>query len=30
MLMPASADPKKDREIILKILIMDDDGAFQR
>ncbi|MFZ4765778.1 MAG: anti-phage-associated DUF1156 domain-containing protein [Roseimicrobium sp.] len=30
MLMPASADPKKDREIFLKILTMDDDGAFQR
>jgi putative DNA methylase len=30
MLMPASSDPKKDREIFLKILTMDDDGAFQR
>ena len=30
MLMPASSDPKRDREIFLKILTMDDDGAFQR
>jgi len=30
MLMPASIDPKKDREIFLKILTMDDDGAWQR
>lgn len=30
MLMPASADPKKDREIFLKILTMDDDGVWQR
>lgn len=30
MLMPASDDPKKDREIFLKILTMDDDGAWQR
>ncbi|WP_397404849.1 anti-phage-associated DUF1156 domain-containing protein [Phenylobacterium sp.] len=30
MLMPASADPKKDRNIFLKILTMDDDGAWQR
>ena len=30
MLMPASADPKKDQEIFLKILTMDDDGAWQR
>ena len=30
MLMPASSDPKKDREIFLKILTMDDDGAWQR
>lgn len=30
MLMPASGDPKKDREIFLKVLTMDDDGAFQR
>lgn len=30
MLMPASEDPKRDREIFLKILTMDDDGAWQR
>jgi len=30
MLMPASNDPKKDREIYLKILTMDDDGAWLR
>ncbi len=30
MLMPASNDPKKDREIFLKILTMDDDGVWQR
>lgn len=30
MLMPASNDAKKDREIFLKILTMDDDGAWQR
>lgn len=30
MLMPASADPKKDREIFLKILTMDDDGTWLR
>lgn len=30
MLMPASDDAKRDREIFLKILTMDDDGAFQR
>ncbi len=29
MLMPASGDPKRDREIFLKILTMDDDGAWQ-
>ena len=28
--MPASNNPKKDREIFLKILTMDDDGAWQR
>ncbi len=28
--MPASADAKKDREIFLKILTMDDAGAWQR
>ncbi|MEO0012107.1 MAG: hypothetical protein RLZZ535_496, partial [Cyanobacteriota bacterium] len=30
MLMPASNDPKKDREIFLKILTMDVDGLWQR
>ena len=30
MLMPASSDAKKDREIFLKILTMDDVGAIQR
>jgi adenine-specific DNA methylase len=30
MLMPASSDPKKDREIYLKILTMDDAGAWDR
>ena len=30
MLMPASSDAKKDREIFLKILTMDDDGIWQR
>ncbi len=30
MLMPASHDAPKDREIFLKILTMDDDGAWQR
>jgi putative DNA methylase len=30
MLMPNSNDPKKDREIFLKILTMDDDGTWQR
>ena len=30
MPMPASANPKKDREIFLKILTMDDDGVWQR
>lgn len=30
MLMPASDDPKRDREIFLKILIMDDDGTWHR
>lgn len=30
MLMPASADPKKDRAIFLKILTMDDEGAWLR
>ena len=30
MLMPASSDAKKDREIFLKILTMDDAGAWDR
>jgi putative DNA methylase len=30
LLMPASNNPKKDREIFLKILTMDDDGLYQR
>ena len=30
MLMPASNDPKRDREIFLKILTMDDSGAWHR
>lgn len=30
MLMPASGDAKRDREIFLKILTMDDDGIWQR
>jgi putative DNA methylase len=30
MLMPASGNPKRDREIFLKILTMDDDGTWQR
>ena len=30
MLMPASTDPKMDREIFLKILTMDDEGALAR
>ena len=30
MLMPASSEPKKDREIFLKILTMDDGGAWER
>lgn len=30
ILMPASDNPKKDREIFLKILTMDDDGTWQR
>jgi adenine-specific DNA methylase len=30
MLMPASSDPKTDREIFLKILTMDDAGAWNR
>ncbi len=30
MLMPASNDAKKDREIFLKVLTMDDQGAWER
>ncbi len=30
MLMPASGDAKRDREIFLRILTMDDDGVWQR
>jgi putative DNA methylase len=30
MLMPASNNPKKDREVFLKILTMDDEGTWQR
>ena len=30
MLMPASSNPKEDREIFLKILTMDDAGAWDR
>ncbi|MCC7226163.1 MAG: DUF1156 domain-containing protein [Burkholderiaceae bacterium] len=30
MLMPASDNPMKDREIFLKILTMDDDGTWER
>lgn len=30
MLMPASRDAKKDREIFPKVLIMDDEGVWQR
>ena len=30
MLMPASGNPKRDREIFLKILTMDDAGAWDR
>ena len=30
MLMPASDNPKKDREIFLKILTMDDAGTWDR
>lgn len=30
MLMPASEDPQRDREIFLKILTMDDDGVWNR
>ena len=30
LLMPASADPKKDRNIFLKLLTMDNEGMWQR
>ena len=30
LLLPTSEDPKKDREIFLKILTMDNDGLWQR
>jgi putative DNA methylase len=30
MLMPVSEDPKKDRDIFLKIMTMDDDGLWRR
>jgi len=30
LLMPASDDPRKDREIFLKLLTMDEDGLWQR
>ena len=30
MLMPASKDPKKDREVFLQLLTMDDDGTWLR
>ena len=30
MLMPASNDPKRDREVFLEIMTMDDDGAWAR
>src|SRR3954468_2265771 len=30
LLMPASDDPKKDREIFLKLMTMDDDGLRRR
>ena len=30
MLMPVSDDPKKDREIFLKIMTVDDDGLWRR
>ena len=30
MLMPASSNPKRDRDIFLKLLTMDDDGAWER
>ncbi len=30
MLMPASGNPKKDREVFLKLLTMDPDGLWRR
>src|SRR3954451_4146463 len=30
LLMPASKDPKRDREIFLKLLTMDEDGLWRR
>jgi putative DNA methylase len=30
LLFPASDDPKKDREIFLKVLTIDDEGLWQR
>lgn len=30
LLLPASADPKRDREIFLKILTMDEEGLWKR
>jgi adenine-specific DNA methylase len=30
LLLPASSDPKKDRDIFLKILTMDEDGLWRR
>ena len=30
MLMPASADARRDREVFLQLLTMDDDGAWLR
>jgi hypothetical protein len=30
LLLPATSDPKKDRDIFLKILTMDEDGLWQR
>lgn len=30
LLMPVSSDPKRDREIFLKIMTMDDEGLWQR
>lgn len=30
MLMPASGNPRRDREVFLKILTMDDNGVWQR